>query len=123
MGTVCLSLWSRSTQIWEAARLLAIGWVFAIQLWILFEGDNLTLAYLVIDCVLVWGFYKMSRGHWFPVPLFFLQIITVIFHLYILMIEQSPFWMLAFLNRTFEVAIAYTALCAVYRVYRRRMSA
>ncbi len=85
----------------------------------MFEGDLLTLSYLAVDAALAAAFFKLSRRSWFPTPLFFLHLLIVFFHLYIVAIDQSPFWMLAFLNRTFELALIYIVVCALYRIRQR----
>lgn len=99
---------------------MVISWAFSVQFWILFSGDTLTLAYIGVDIALALAFFSMSRGRWFPVPLFFLHAALVLFHTYTLIIDQSPFWMIAFLNRSFELALVYITACAMFRVRVRR---
>ena len=84
----------------------------------LFDGDALTLSYMAVDAALAAAFYLMSRGSWFPAPLFLLHLMVLVFHFYILLIDQSPFWMLAFLNRTFDLELIYVGVCALYRIRR-----
>lgn len=107
-----------SVQIAMAARLIAISWLFSLQFWIMFDGDDLALSYLALDLALAAAFYHLSRGRWFPAPLFFLHATTVIFNFYVIVIDQGPIWMIAVLNRSFELALAYIIACAVYRIRR-----
>lgn len=118
-GAVILAYQSVSPQIIAAARLLAISWIYSLQFWLLFEGDHLTLSYIALDLAMAAAFFLMSRGRWFPAPLFFLHIIMLLFHLYSLAIAQSPFWMLVFLNRAYDLALLYVVVCAVFRIQRR----
>lgn|GEM_PF-2837535 len=113
---MCLAYLSGSRRIQCASRLIVISWLFSLQFWILLEGDALTFAYLLVDIALACAFYLLSRGSWFPAPLFFLHAVIVVFHFYILAIDQSPFWMLVFLNRTFDMALIYIAACALFRI-------
>ena len=87
-----------------------------MQLWILFDGDYLALSYLALDLVLAITFYQLSRGRWFPAPLFFLHAANVMFNAYIVAIDQGPIWMIAVLNRTFDLTLAYIIFCSVYRM-------
>ncbi len=116
--SVCLAYRSGSAQIATAARLIGLGWLCSLQCWILFDGDMLALSYLAIDVVLAAAFYQLSKGRWFPAPLFFLHTATALFNFYILLIDQGLYWMIAILNRSFELALAYVILCAAYRIRR-----
>ena len=107
-----------SDQITTAARLIAISWLFSLQFWILFDGDSLAVSYFALDLTLAAAFYQLSRGRWFPAPLFFLHAATVVFNFYIVLIDQGPIWMIAVLNRSFDLALAYIIACAVYRIRR-----
>lgn len=93
-----------------------ISWAFSIQFWLLFKGPHLKLSFLVVDVALAVAFFQLSRGRWFPAPLFFLHLLIIAFHVYALAVAQSPFWMMAFLNRTFDLALLYIIACAVYRI-------
>ncbi|MEM8772496.1 MAG: hypothetical protein AAGD92_12680 [Pseudomonadota bacterium] len=96
--------------------------MFSVQLWMLLDGRALTIAFVGLDTALAAAFLNMSRGRWFPVPLFFLYAFVMLFYLYSLIVEQSAFWMAACVNRTFDAAVAYVAACSWYRIRRRRLS-
>jgi len=59
----------------------------------------------------------MSRRHWFPVPLFFVHAVLVVYHLYTIISHSTVFWIHAFLNRAFEMTLFYVIMCTLYRFY------
>lgn len=62
------------------------------------------------------AFFLMSRGRWFPVPLFFLHGVLIAYGVYSLIIGSGPVWVAAFLNRAFELELVYLLSCALYRI-------
>jgi len=62
------------------------------------------------------AFFFMSRGRWFPVPLFYLHGALVAYNAYSLLIGAGPVWVAAFLNRAFELELAYILSCALFRI-------
>lgn len=61
-------------------------------------------------------FFALSRGRWFPVPLFFLHAVLVVYDAYALLIGSGPVWVVAFVNRGFELALFYVLFCALFRI-------
>lgn len=108
---------SRSSQLAAAARLLSLSWAFSIQLWIVMDGPERSVAFGLVDFLLACAFFQMSRRRWFPVPLFFLHAALVIYHLYAALVDSSIWWIALFLNRAFELAVGYVIACSAYRVY------
>ncbi|MBL4620686.1 MAG: hypothetical protein JKX88_11385 [Marinicaulis sp.] len=98
---------------------MAMSWGFSFQLWIVFQGMELSVSYALVDSCLAVAFLQMSRRHWFPVPLFFMHAFLVAYHFYGIAVGADIFWIALFLNRIFEVALAYIVVCALYRIYLR----
>ncbi|MFQ5562947.1 MAG: hypothetical protein ACE5FO_05200 [Parvularculaceae bacterium] len=92
----------------------------AIFAWWSFGRQIHEWAYAPIDLALAIFFWRMSRGHWFPVPLFFVHALQVLYYPYAALIDVTPWWLAAFLNRIFEAEIAYILVCAIYRIVRMR---
>ena len=99
---------------------MAISWVCSLQIWMAFDGAGRSLAFIALDLTLASGFYLMSRGRWFPVPLFFAHAGLVVYHLYTAFIGSNIIWIAAFINRVFEMAVLYVIACAAYRIYLMR---
>jgi len=108
---------SRSPQIAAAARLLALSWAFSLQLWILLDAPWRSYAFITLDLTLAACFFQMSRGKWFPAPLFFLHFALAVYHFYTLLAGSSIAWVGAYINRIFEVALLYVLVCASFRIY------
>ncbi len=111
---------SRSPQLAAAARLLALSWAAALQFWIVLDGAERNLAYFAVDAALAYAFFEMSRGRWFPVPLFFLHAALAPYHLWAGFTGSDIFWMALFLNRSFELEVTYVIACSLYRIYTLR---
>ena len=117
---IAVAYHARSAQLAAAARLLAISWIFSLQIWMAFDGAERSLAFAALDVALAAALYFMSNKRWFPVPLFFLHASLVIYHLYTAFIGSSIIWIAAFINRAFEMAVLYVIACSVYRIYMTR---
>lgn len=99
-----------------AAQLLAAGWIASVAVWRWVDPEIRTIGFAAIDAMLAGAFFLMSRRRRFPVPLFFLHGALVIYNAYAATIGSQIFWVGAFLNRGFELAIAYVAGCALFRI-------
>ncbi|GJL96081.1 MAG: hypothetical protein DHS20C05_24860 [Hyphococcus sp.] len=88
-----------------------------MQLWLVLDGDARTYGFMALDLVLAVAFFQLSRGHWFPVPLFFLNAVFVLYHLYSLVADVDLFWAQILLNRALEIELAYIVACSAYRIY------
>lgn len=108
---------SRSPQIAAAARLLAISWAASLQIWMLLGPLDRNIAFAALDAALAWAFFRMSRGRWFPAPLFSMHAGLIVYNLYTTLIDSSIVWIATFLNRAFELALLYVIACAAYRIY------
>jgi hypothetical protein len=107
---------SRSQQIAAAARLLALGWAFSVQLWIGMSGEAQNIAFVFLDIMLACAFLEMSRGNWFPIPLFILHALLVLHNLCTTFLNLNFVLFAIFVNRAFELAIVYVIVCAAYRI-------
>lgn len=101
-----------------AAQLLAASWIASVAVWRWVGPDLRTLALAGIDTMLASAFFLMARRRWFPAPLFLLHGALVIYSAYAATIGSEIFWVAAFLNRGFELALAYVAACALFRIAR-----
>lgn len=98
---------------------MVISWAYSLEFWIITEGAARAFLYGIVDLCLTVIFFRMARDKWFPAPLFFLHAALVWYHLSTALIGPNPFWVTMFLNRTFELAMAYIIACSVYRIRAR----
>ena len=103
--------------------MLCAGWLVTLIAWRFARGDLRLALYGATDAAQALIFFYMSRGRWFPVPLFFLYATQVLYHSYTALIGAGPVWVAAFLNRTFEIALIYVMACAIFRLLRLRRKA
>ncbi|MEE2690888.1 MAG: hypothetical protein VX640_05020 [Pseudomonadota bacterium] len=101
-----------------AAQLLAASWIASVSVWRWLPQDLRTHGFIAIDVALAFAFFAMSRGRWFPVPLFFLHAALVAYHVYAGFVGSTIGWVGAFINRAFEMALAYVIACALFRIRR-----
>lgn len=72
--------------------------------------------FAALDATLAATFFFMSRGRWFPVPLCFMHVALFAYDAYALLVGTEPVWIAAFINRIFEIALAYVLGCALFRI-------
>jgi hypothetical protein len=111
---------ARSRIILRSALLLFVGWLVFLAEWYFTRGDVRLVLYALTDAALAGAFFYMSKGRWFPVPLFFLYATQIPYHAYAAFIGSPPFWVALLLNRFFEAALLYVMGCSVYRISRLR---
>ena len=111
---------ARSVQLYSAARLLAIGWAFTLQVWLVADGALEHLGYAALDFGLAAAFFIASRERIFPRPLFVLHAALALFHLGAFLFDPNIYWSKVFLNRTFELELAYVLACAIYKIRSNR---
>ena len=111
------ALHSRSPQIALAGRLVFLNWALSLQLWLVSAWLPLLAGYLIIDAVTAAIFFRMSRGRWFPVPLFLLHAALMVCHAGSVFVEeQESFWVQVLLNRTLDIELIYITGCALFRI-------
>lgn len=86
----------------------------AVWRWVLPEFH--ALGFAIIDGALAIAFLLMSRGRWFPVPLFYLHGMLIAYGIYSMAVGSGPIWVAAFLNRAFELELVYVLSCALFRI-------
>lgn len=118
-----VSFHSRSPQIAAAARLVAVNWAFSLQLWLIADGEALRVYFFFVDAFTAAAFFLMSKGRWFPVPLFFLHSALGAYHLFSTAFLEHMYWIQAILNRALEIEILYVGICAAYRIIAQRVPA
>lgn len=111
---------ARSPQLAATANLIVGGWLTSLAVWRWVPSALHALGFSIIDIALATAFFFMSRGRWFPVPLFYLHGALVAYGAYSLLIGSSAVWVTAFLNRAFEIELAYILACAIFRISRLR---
>ena len=89
-----------------------------MSVWRWVAPDLRLYGFAFIDLALAFIFFSMSRGKWFPVPLFFLHASLIAYHVYALLVGSGIGWIGAFLNRAFETALIYVMACAAFRIWR-----
>lgn len=109
---------ARSSQIATAAQLLAASWIASLALWRWVGPELRNFGLAGVDLVLAGEFYAMSRGRWFPAPLFFLHAGLVLYYLFASSIGSAYGWVAAVANRAFELEAIYIAGCAAFRIGR-----
>ena len=114
---IALSLVAQSRQIVAAAVALALGWGFSLLWFWTGSRSGHVWGYAVIDAALAAYFWTSSQRRWFPVPLFFIHAALVCYFVYVALVGlHTWFWIAAFVNRLFDVALVYVAGCAIYRI-------
>jgi len=111
---------ARSQQIVAAAIALTTGWVFSLAWYWVAGRHGPSWGYAVIDLALAVYFWRASKGRWFPVPLFYIHASFIVYYIYATLIAAPPWWVIMFVNRLFELAVAYVIGCSVYRIVRLR---
>ncbi len=107
---------AQSSILLAAATALGVGWIFSL-LWFAIGGQQgLTWGYAVIDACLAGFFWRLSRNRLFPAVLFHLHAFLVCYYLYVSIVESSGWWIAAFINRVFEIALLYVAGCSIWRI-------
>lgn len=101
-----------------AAQALTAGWFASVLVWRYAEPGLRPYGFAFIDMALCFVFWSMSRGRWFPVPLFFLHVVLIPYHVYTAALAAPIEWVALFLNRAFEFALAYVIACSVFRIRR-----
>lgn len=106
-----------------AAQLLTAGWIASVASWRWIGPELRAVAFAGIDAMLAAAFFLMSRGllsrgRWFPAPLFVLHSALVAYSASAATIGSENYWIAAFLNRGFEIAVAYVGACALFRIVR-----
>lgn len=91
----------------------------SVAIWRWFSPEWRPYGYAALDMGLALFFLAQSRGRLFPVPLFFLHAGLVAYHGYAALIAAPTPWVSAFINRAFELAMAYVMGCALFRLIRR----
>lgn len=104
----------------RAALVVAAGWAVTLAVWYFARGDLRLALYAAIDAAQAGYFFYLSRGKYFPVPLFFLYGALVLYHSWAALIGAPPGFIAAFLNRAFELALVYVMGCALFRISRLR---
>ncbi len=77
---------------------------------------GLSWGYAVIDAALAGFFWRLSRRRLFPAVLFYLHAFLVSYHLYVSIIGSTRWWVSAFINRIFEIALLYVIVCSIWRI-------
>lgn len=121
-AAIILAHFSRSRQIVATAYLLAAAWMLGLLTWWILGRRGYDWGYGLIDTTLAIIFWRMSKGYWFPVPLFFIHALQVAYYPYATLIGVTPWWLTAILNRVFEVELVYILSCTIYRLWRKRRS-
>jgi hypothetical protein len=107
---------ARSLQIAAAANLLAASWIVSLSVWRWAPSGVHMYGFAALDAALATTFFFMTRGRWFPVPLFFVHAALFVYDAYALMIGTGPVWVAAFINRVFEIALADVLACSLFRI-------
>ncbi|MEZ5892483.1 MAG: hypothetical protein R3C58_04965 [Parvularculaceae bacterium] len=119
-----LAVFSKSPQILAAARIIFAYWVVSLQVYLIFGWHVSAACYAFIEFAAAAAFFHMARGRAFPLPLFVIHALLVVWHVASLSFDESRFgYLQAALNRVFEVELIYIGGCAAYRIAMLRRSA
>lgn len=80
------------------------------------DGPALALSFAGVDAATALALYLMSAGRWFPVPLFLLHALLILYHLHTAFIGPERYWVVLLLNRIFEAELLYVIGCGAYRI-------
>jgi hypothetical protein len=104
-----------------AGTAIALSWGFSVAWYFTGARHGLVWSYAIVDGALAAFFWLQSRGRWFPVPLFFIHAALVVYYVYVAAFGlDSWFWIAAFVNRLFDLALIYIGACALYRIRATR---
>lgn len=107
---------SGSSIIKDAGLAISLGWLSSIYVYMGFISDEKTPFFILIDFFLAVYFFRLSRGSLFPVPLFLIHVVQVTYHLLLLVLGISSWYLLTIvMNRLFELSVLYVFVCARYR--------
>lgn len=116
---LCLSSLARQSQITTAARALVLSWFYSVVAWRLLNAPAIYTALALGDAALAVFFWRMSRGRWFPVPLFAIHVVMLTNDLGMSVFAVPEQFIGVIQNRLFELAVFYVGGCALYRIYVR----
>lgn len=86
-------------------------------LWyLLLAGAGQTWGYAVVDAALAAYFWWESRRRYFPVPLFLIHQLQVVFLLLATVADLQHYWIAMAINRMFELSLLYIIGCSIYRI-------
>ena len=113
-----LAAWcARLPEIRQAAHALAAGWVASIIVYVFFAKSGMSWGLAIIDGALAFYFFTQSRNRWFPLPLFFVHVLLLLYHLVISVCGALHWSWIAFVvNRAFELTLLYVICCAAFRI-------
>lgn len=117
---LALSGCAQSRLIMSSALALAGGWICTIIWWRFMSATDMSWGFSVVDVFLAAYFFKLSRTHRFPRPLFAVHVASVLYLLASTLTGFEFFWVALVVNRFFEAAILYVMGCAAYRIAGRR---
>lgn len=100
-----------------AASALVLGWGLSNFAYFTVVQSGFIWGNVAVDGALAVYFWTLSRNRWFPVPLFYVQVVTLCYYLYVAVLNLNTwFWIAAFINRLFDLELLYVAACAIYRI-------
>lgn len=102
------------------AHVLGLGWCATFFWYYSFAGSGITWGYAVQDAAIASYFWRQSQRAAFPAPLFFIHFISIIYYFLSTLTRIDDWWTAVIANRLFEIALAYVAGCAIFRIVKLR---
>ena len=114
--TIIFALLSRSQTIQTAALLIAAVWVLSLLYFLMAGGPRYFFVSAILDGMLAYQFWRMSRQEIFPSVLCCLMIADVVVIVFAAAISLSEYWTIFVLNRLFELMLVYIIGASIYRI-------
>lgn len=117
---IVFSLLSQSKTIRIAALMISGVWLFSILYYLAIGGVQYFTLVVLMDGLLAYQFWRMSKAEAFPAALCCLMIADIAFITTAAAFSLAEFWMIFVLNRIFELTLAYIMGASIYRIRKLR---
>lgn len=96
---------------------MALHWIVSLYWWWTGAAHSHVWGVAINDAALAVFFWHLSRNRWFPTPLFFIEVILLVYYACVAIFGvKTWFWISASINRLFDLELLYLAGCALYRI-------
>ena len=120
--TIVFARLSKSQTIQTAALLIAVVWLFSLIYFLVAGGPRYFFVSAILDGMLAYQFWRMSRQEIFPSVLCCLMIADVVVIVFAAALSLSEYWTIFVLNRLFELMLVYIIGASIYRLRSLRPS-
>lgn len=119
-ATIIFALLSQSKTIQSAALMISGVWLFSMLYFLSVGAPEYFLLTALLDGMLAFQFWRMSKNEVFPCVLCCLLIGELFFLAAAALFTLTEFWTIFGLNRIFELMLAYIIGASIYRIRKLR---